>query len=408
MSDSLQDQGNNWSRHVHYLVHHVFTQPHLSNRLVIANRSEREALQPSHLLKQHDESEDEWFNFLNNDVWIIDWSRSRAWTVVDFINCMIGQSTSSCLNSVPLWYMYRMIDAHRDLTGKFDTLLYTHNTPISTFIPMILGNYTTIRCCDSEGSPIGRGAQFRYGLDSQYGDAKFIMKPDFWTTCALGVTTKGSKIQQPVFAKLFTRQRYTTDQMDQLNKSMRQDAQGYTFRRYALPNDGGRECSNNTSDQSGPSWCNLQAQLGCNFSFDQVLAVLLPGYLKTYRFDNGPLSFDQLVQQQGKECLKHKLIYGPYIEPSHYYAYISPTLREIDYYKRLIDLYPDIPIESNEAIESNVLRARKPFGNSSKMATSRQGFLPEEKTYMKIVITLMNKTKDKDNEMNYSTKEWTD
>lgn len=58
-------------------------------------------------------------------------------------------------------------------------LLFTHNTNISNGLNMLSGVFKNIRCCNDDGSPIGLGAQFRHGLDSQYGEIKFIMNPNF-------------------------------------------------------------------------------------------------------------------------------------------------------------------------------------------------------------------------------------
>lgn len=58
-------------------------------------------------------------------------------------------------------------------------LLFTHNTNIPSGLLMLNGTYPFLRCCDDLGKPIGSGLNFRHGLDSQYGEIKFIMKPDF-------------------------------------------------------------------------------------------------------------------------------------------------------------------------------------------------------------------------------------
>lgn len=58
-------------------------------------------------------------------------------------------------------------------------LLFTHNTNISNGLKMLSGEYKNLRCCEDDGRPIGLGIQFRHGLDSQYGEIKFIMKKNF-------------------------------------------------------------------------------------------------------------------------------------------------------------------------------------------------------------------------------------
>ncbi len=69
--------------------------------------------------------------------------------------------------------------------GEYTKLLWTHRTPIATGIQFILGAYKNIRGCqdaaDSNSQVIcGVGAQFRYGLDLNYGEVVLIMKDDFW------------------------------------------------------------------------------------------------------------------------------------------------------------------------------------------------------------------------------------
>jgi hypothetical protein len=60
-----------------------------------------------------------------------------------------------------------------------DSLLFTHNTNILTGLYMLAGYYDHLRCCDKNGGILGYGIQFRHGLDSQYGEIKFIMKNGF-------------------------------------------------------------------------------------------------------------------------------------------------------------------------------------------------------------------------------------
>ncbi|KAJ1412271.1 hypothetical protein B484DRAFT_402359, partial [Ochromonadaceae sp. CCMP2298] len=92
--------------------------------------------------------------------------------------------------------------------GLVKFLFFTHNTLISVLYQM----FTTpgcqyIRGLNREGLPIKKGAQFRHGLDSQYGDVVFVMERDFWTDMQ-GVTPKSKgarRTPNPVFGHFYRR-----------------------------------------------------------------------------------------------------------------------------------------------------------------------------------------------------------
>ena len=65
--------------------------------------------------------------------------------------------------------------------GIINLLFFTHNTMVAVLYSMVNSpDAHFIRSTDQYGNLISRGAQFRYGVDSQYGGVVFVMKNNFW------------------------------------------------------------------------------------------------------------------------------------------------------------------------------------------------------------------------------------
>lgn len=279
------------------------------------------------------------------------------------------------------------IESAQDTKGLFHKLLFTHNTKIVTLIDMLLGKITYLRAIEN-GTPVGRGLQFRYGLDSQYGEVKLIMKPDFELSCNVGVhpkmTGRQSLIQKRIYATVFADEHGDWEYYDDFDDKFRDEAFKYTFRQYSeLP--GTTDCWRTSLP---PSWCNLQLHLGCNIDFDSILAIIVPGYLKDHclQIKDRIIFFDDLVEKTRISSLKHKIIYSTYTSPDKYYSFLAPHLKTIPYYQNLFADYPNIKTDVKSAVSGNTYRNPEPYNNSSTMSTALNIFTEEEKIYMRFIL----------------------
>ena len=161
-------------------------------------------------------------------------------------------------------------------------------------------------------------------LTVRYGEVKIIMKPYFEHTCAKGVDPFGSdavltdsRVYTKPFATYDTNEWKTYNEFDLI---FRDDALKYTFRKYSeLP--GTTHC---WQTYLPPSWCNIQLHLGCNIELHDILAIIVPGYLKNrlIHFNNGTMPFSELVNISNATSIKYRIIYAPEVEPPKYYSII--------------------------------------------------------------------------------------
>lgn len=167
---------------------------------------------------------------------------------------------------------------------KFNKLLFTHNTSITTLYNMMIGNEKYIRCC-LDDKPILLGAQFRHGIDSQYGEIIFIMKDKFWIN-KKGLLPKiderdingnipTMKTNYPVFGHFFKNDflEYTPKNSKTIDKWLYEEASKYDFRHST--NYGVHNCIGDTI-----SWCNIQLHLSENIDLDNVEKIYVPNWLK--------------------------------------------------------------------------------------------------------------------------------
>lgn len=96
-------------------------------------------------------------------------------------------------------------------------LLFTHNTNIPNGLNMLTGEFKNLRCCEDDGTPIGLGIQFRHGLDSQYGEIKFIMKDGFEKN-KMGIKINKDesveKINRPFYYDFFEQKEYRGKELE--------------------------------------------------------------------------------------------------------------------------------------------------------------------------------------------------
>jgi hypothetical protein len=280
----------------------------------------------------------------------------------------------------------KSISDRKDVKLSFNRLLFTHNTSIPTFINMLTGVYNNIRCCNTDGSPYGLGAQFRYGIDSQYGEVKMVMKDEFWRFCSRGVNKSKTLENAPVFADIFGDQwmTYSPATDGAIKDLLKQNANSFTFRNYIDREHIGRSIGyihcNNPDVRTKPTWCNIQLHLGCPVDFDHVLYVIVPGFLKNYKLPGMSTTFDTLVS---RSILKDKVLYSDNISPDQYYSFINEGLFTEPFYADLRSKYPRLKTDSGFSIDEYT---RRIGGNSSQLSTSLKAFEPEEILYMMILL----------------------
>lgn len=325
-----------------------------------------------------------------------------------------------------------MIKTNQNMKGIFNNLLFTHNTLIPTFMMMLSGEYSFIRCCDfSTGRkrPVGLGAQFRYGLDSQYGEIKLIMKPEFWKRYNQGVIIDYSNkdnpkaegiVNTPVFYDYWLAQGYQDTDPDLLYL-LKTEALNYNFRiideTLGLVNEGAPDCkkySNQIIENKNkgippsvlssvhPSWCNVQLHLGDNVNFDDIMAIIVPGFLKNpnIMFRNRPI-VQILDEAQNNDTLqngrpnpfKGKLVFSntSYIPSKYYNDYDnmlgveskSGNVEELNFYNNLNKI-----MNNQEKSSYNPFMQRKSKFGSSLVSVNAEDFVIEQKLYFLLLVSV--------------------
>jgi hypothetical protein len=302
-----------------------------------------------------------------------------------------------------------------DTRGIFTDLLYTHNTIVPTFVKMLTGEYHNIRCCHND-SPIGFGAQFRYGLDSQYGEVKIIMKPNFWAKYSKGVSLKQKIVDHPVFADLFQGIEYSSKD-PVLSYILSMQAKNFNFRHLdqllGLENQGGMTCYSATEkmvqnyqsrvpsqllDKPYPSWCNIQLHLGENVDFNDISLIIVPGYLKNPDLkimtrDGKTIPIHQIIDDANTRTgipnpFKGKIVYSSEVPPEEYYSLLDvrkiiakADIETTTYYQTISQMIK----ESGKSLSPPDYMQRKSvmmWGNTSPVAVSPQIFREETQLYM--------------------------
>jgi hypothetical protein len=147
--------------------------------------------------------------------------------------------------------------------------------PLSIFYKILISSDDK----DAVLKPSRRGLLFRYGVDSQYGEVIFIMKPGFFYKYST---------RQTYFEHFFLKNkdgnydRYSTTSIE-LKEKLKKDANMFSYRilnkemRNAVASFSGSECD---SDTWNNSWCNMQMIMHEDVYFNDVLFVLLPEWIK--------------------------------------------------------------------------------------------------------------------------------
>lgn len=271
-----------------------------------------------------------------------------------------------------------------DVIGSFDELLFTHNIPLPRFTQMV------------KTGPVGlvhtnNGAQFRYGIDSQYGEIIFVMDKDFlnsfvkYLDCKLtmdGIKCLPSSSNKPVFWNPLVEHKVLT---------LEETAEKFTFR----PTDffgTGYECDLGAAEATHrPTWCNQQVHIDETVPLSFVSKVLVPNYLfrdeaaikvmvEKNKFDIRDLNTMTRLPNGDINPLQGKVVrYGPDKANDHY-SYISLAgFNNFDLFYEFLD--PSVYIFGSK--KPNTIRGSP---SSSRIFISPEAFLDAEKVYMNLLI----------------------
>lgn len=265
--------------------------------------------------------------------------------------------------------------------GIFGRLLFTHNTPLTTFLEMIDGSSMYVRCCDSSGDIIGKGAQFRHGLDSQYGDIVFVFPSSNWWEIEPGSTTYGSintATENPVIGRIFSSDKTFGEYNDQssrefINSMLEDEAMMFTFR---TEGGNGEECMAWDPKVPSVTWCNSQLHLSTNVSLDKTVAILVPTIYYDFIIGKNTPLLNELKPKIRKYAENVTDVNG-------LYSFMTQEL--INKYTS-ISGYP--PLNPSIATETPSITRRdsNPLGSSSRLSLSPPVFNSLEKIYMQMLL----------------------
>lgn len=253
--------------------------------------------------------------------------------------------------------------------GCFEKLLFTHNTNL-----VIFGKILTESNPSLKSSP-PRGLQFRYGLDSQYGEIKFIMHDNFWQDCQKSIFDS-NVYNFPSATRISKTGAICNDVVNiaDIEEDLKHDALIYDYRhRVMISIDRGDECMPN-SLLSKPSWCNYQLHLNCERELNKyVYKIIVPHFVKNLEY-NGK-TFSSLIETNK---LNDKIVYSNIdMNQNDYYDYQDKDIyKEFSVYQ--VDKHSrDIAIKNRTSSTS---------AKSSKISASKLAFLNEEFLYLKMLI----------------------
>ena len=253
--------------------------------------------------------------------------------------------------------------------GAFTKLLFTHNMPSSIFYDTVSSGEFSIKGIENR-KIVGKGAQFGYGIDSQFGDVVIVMtdgfeidKPFLYPDVFSGDV---SRSDDPFYYHSFGIPASYQKEGESEGKLMEREARAFDFRPKDF-NGGGTEC---IGEEYRPTWCNYQIGLASIIRPVDVKMVMIPRWL-VKREGDGSKFAENLVKIFGDRVV----IYGPEKMEDHY-SYVS----------RSEPFYAEIQSEKKKPITSSTSRDPTPYGNASNMALSAEAFLEAEKLYMFLLL----------------------
>jgi len=259
--------------------------------------------------------------------------------------------------------IFKLIEEKKSTKGKFNGLLFTHNTNLEVAINFFRGKYKAFRAIDEDtGRPQGRGAQFRWGLDSQYGEIIFVMKPNFFRKYKRGVTVNGELVNYVYFTDFWNA---IGGKEEMLKAQMITEAKKFTFRKYKRAADD--VCMKDT-ERYNYGWCNLQIHLGEDVNLEDVHTVFIPSMHEKRIGDIG---------------IDHPL-YGKieyYAQNIFPYSWIYPNLQRDDNYSIVSDQKFDEKLAVDKGLRRNAV-----FGNSSRISLSQDAFDDLQQRYMRLLL----------------------
>lgn len=290
--------------------------------------------------------------------------------------------------------IHLLIERMDPMKGFFKQLLFTHNTPLTTLYKMITGQQTYIRCCEEDGTLVGLGAQFRYGLDSQYGDVIILMKPNFFLNKKGALPPQpAQKTNLPVFGHIFRNDfiEAIPDNQQTIKEWVNTEAQMYDFRPPSQNLDG-TEC---TMDTWPVSWCNTQLHLGENIELSYIDKIYVPKWLKIHADAFSRTNFQTIqpdvlislvnnslpVLPNGKNNpLDGKFyFYGPDYPQQHYHSFTPNIIKDPMSQEIYQNIIKNMPKDDRQVIQTR--RAAK-LGTTSAMFLSQMAFIDLQKLYM--------------------------
>lgn len=280
--------------------------------------------------------------------------------------------------------------------GLAKLLFFTHNTLLSVLYAMLSNpNAHSIRGVDESGVVLNRGAQFRYGVDSQYGDIVFLMKNDFWRKLK-GTKERGKEVTEHVAVGHF----YKHDFVHYSGKAneflverwLELEALAFDFRPETFGLNG-KECKQR---EWNVSWCNMQIHVGENVKFNHVEKVYAPAWIV---HDTETMATIQangvnttllllavtnnlpVYPHAGGECnkLNGKFhLYGPPRAGDHYHR-IEKTRGRFQHRENSASVYG--PIEPNRSVAFSV-QTHRHSSSSSTISISEVAFFDLQVKYM--------------------------
>ncbi|QKF93756.1 putative glutamine amidotransferase [Fadolivirus algeromassiliense] len=326
--------------------------------------------------------------------------------------------------------LLQRINTFQSVKNEFSSLLFVHNTTIDNFLKIIGTGLDNCQCLLSTGY----GAQFRYGLDSQYGEIKFIMKKTSYLLknfihrhsvddiIADGKTFNYTIVEnQPQYYNLFYNNNISLEG-DDLNNKLYNEAKKYNFRvndkeqykYYKLDTNYTNNPYSYCNTEEKPSWCNIQMHIGNNVSLRHVECVLIPRFILSDEFqsfiDTNGLFTDILKGEKIKDYIERQFngsiekngrinhLYNKLLvveeanDYKDYYAVIRQTSRLPEYLRKIANentsIITTLPYEDTIDPELRLSYRDVSYsaGNSSFIGTHIKYFRYEEQMYMKLLL----------------------
>jgi hypothetical protein len=202
------------------------------------------------------------------------------------------------------------------IRGLTKLLFFTHNTMLSVLYTMLRSPTSHhIRAVDEQGAVLNRGAQFRYGIDSQYGDVIFIMKNDFWRELKGAQGRENNITDHATFGHFYKRDfiEYAGAANEFLvQRWMELEAEAFDYRPETEALDG-RECKHSTWNVT---WCNLQMHIGENVSFHHIEKIYAPAWIVHDTETMAKIADNGLNTTFLRDAVTNNLPFYPHLPPT--------------------------------------------------------------------------------------------